>query len=355
MVLPLKCEPTVNRHLASQVFGNFKSLACKGHFPKNFKVRKVRWNNSGTKLCCIQNDRFVTVWHAERPDSKAMQDFRTAHERSPEDISWDPLHSDLLATVAADGQVFVYNTKSKSPVKSRRITERSLTATSDADSGKMDVDTTEDQKDDLAAPLRFVKYSPNGRFLALGLRSDHIVLLDALSDNLTTVAVYKESDEICDMLWSNSSDMLFTVVGNGQVNMLNVDTNSDSVSITLHHTLAGSRSRCIELDSRGKFLVVGTREGIVNIWDTSDWTCISTLTDVDESIAELSISGDGIYLAVAYENNDSINIYDLYERQKVHSVPIQVPTAPPSIMWNPLRNSLALSGDSNGVTLFVRN
>lgn len=357
----LKGEALISRESATQAFGSFRVLQGKGSYPKNFVIRNVAWNNAGTKLACIENDKYITVWHTDKPDSRSFVDFRTMHEHSLEDMSWDPLNSEHLATVAADGQLFIYNTKSKSPFRSRRILLQDVNGGStdvSADNGsKMDVDSASAPASAPPAMLRYVTYSPNGKWIALVSRSDHVILIDAQSDDLTIITTYKESDEICDILWSNNSEQIIVALGSGAIDILSVvcDEEIQEFSIDKVHSLLGNRSRCLQLDPRGKRLVVGTREGVVNIWDTSDWTCVATITDVDESVADMSITGDGIYLAVSYESGSSvISIYDLFSTLPVHSIPVQNPTVAPSIMWNPLKYSLAYSGDSYGVSVFAR-
>ena len=49
---------------------------------------------------------------------------------------------------------------------------------------------------------------------------------------------------------------------------------------------------------------------------------LKVITDVDQSIAQLDISRDGTYLAVAYDTDSNLRIYEAEGSELVHEIPI---------------------------------
>jgi THO complex subunit 3 len=318
---PLQTQQSLARELASTAFAtSYKVQVYRSPFSPGLVFRRVAWNNAGTRLVCTHNDRSIRAWTTDKPDTKSSVEIRSAHERPVEDISWNPLHADQLASCSTDGTIKLWDIRTKKYIRKHVINGEILV----------------------------IRYSTDGNHIAVALRDDRILVLDA--DLGAVVATYQETDEVYGLAWSNGSNLLAGSLGNGNVRLLWFN----GQELTVAHTLRGHRTAtgCLEFDPKGNCLAIGSNEGIVSIWDTNDWICIKTFAKTDQPVTSISYSFDGQYMAIASDNNGTIDIVHVASGTYIYTLPKQNYVGRPAVRWHPLRMSLAFTGDPNGVSVF---
>ncbi|VVT54155.1 uncharacterized protein SAPINGB_P003934 [Magnusiomyces paraingens] len=416
----LQQDPSILRQKAPQYFQSLRTLSVRdiahnlsassiSSFSSiDSPIKAIAWNAVGTRVACAHADRSISIWpvadatgnmgggsasdqKSSRASSASNADLsmtvvlRSAHDRSIEGISWDPLHPNRLASCSADGAVRIWDTAPhltnplSFPSSSQMAGSRVRTITNAVSSPAL-LATTSTDIDNYV-----VKYSPCGQFLGIGTRSDQVIIYRVLKEykivpvsqsqenqnhngrrsknsnqntrnanqtnnkprlviSLVKLCSHTEHDEIYDLCWSNTSNIFALSLGNGNIRiflfdfkevselqkvaevnsidqtatedvaMLDVSTDkegatsSDSkieASLQVIHTLRGHRTAasCVAFDPKGCYIAVGSNEGIVSLWDisSSDFICFRTFNKPDHAISSLSISHDGVYIAIGVE------------------------------------------------------
>jgi THO complex subunit 3 len=315
MALAQQAGPTKDN--ASRYFSHHKSTVFRYPYTHGLVVRKVKWNNVGSRFATIHNDRHIRVWPSDKPEPKSSVEIRGAHERGVEDISWCPLHSEYLVSCSTDGTVKLWDTRTRQCLAQKDVGECLVLA-----------------------------YSSDGKYIAVGLKNDMVKILKA--DDLEEITSYQETEEVYNIAWSSSSELFAVSLGNGNIRIVLFDGKTTSI----FHTLKGHRTAatCLEFDPMGNFLAVGSNEGIVSIWDLRDWICLKTFTKADQPVTSLSYSHEGSYIAVASDNSLPIEIIHVESGDYIHSVK-QKFDGRPCVQFHPLKFTLLFSGDAQGVTL----
>lgn len=317
MALPQQQGPT--RDSALRYFSHHKSTVFRYPYTHGLVVRKVKWNNVGSRFATIHNDRHIRIWQSDKPESKSSVEIRGAHEKGVEDISWCPLHSEYLASCSTDGTVKLWDTRTRQCIVQKEVGE-----------------------------CLVVAYSSDGEFLGIGLKNDIVKILRA--SDLEEIISYQETEEVYSISWSSSSELFAVSLGNGNIRIVLFDGSTTSILQTLRgHRTAAS---CLEFDPSGKFLAVGSNEGIVSIWSLRDWICLRTFTKTDQPVTCLSYSHDGTYISVASDNSSPIDIIHIETGDYIHSIK-QKFVGRPCVEFHPLKFTLVFSGDSQGVTVFA--
>lgn len=312
---PPKLELLFNNNMKSQVY---RDVYVPGQ-----NLRQVRWNNCGSKLACVQNDRNVRIWTLDKPDSKNALELKGSKEftKSLEAVTWDPAHPDYLVVASGDGSVKEWD------IKTKKI-RNSITLDN--------------------SPVE-VRFSIDGTKLAV-LQRDHTVVI--LNRSFEKLCQYSEPFGIYEITWSNSSNYIACSLPNGNIQIVNINE-SRVVQVLKGHRTAAT---VLEFDPTGKYLAVGSNEGIVSIWELSTMICIRTFTKTDHAVSSLSFSHDGLMIAVAFESlNTPIDIVKLSTGEYIHSIQRNNYCTRPTLQWHPLKYILAATGDNNGLTVYTCN
>ena len=94
---------------------------------------------------------------------------------------------------------------------------------------------------------------------------------------------------------------------------------------------------------------------MISFWKTlENLINLKVITDVDQSIAQLDISRDGTYLAVAYDTDSNLRIYEAEGSELVHEIPNSGSGNQTfsSIVWFPTKTGFAYTSD-HGTVLTV--
>lgn len=339
------------------------------------QIRFITWNNAATRIACGKVDRSIRVWNPDRHDVKFSTEIRNAHDKSIEGLSWDPKHPDFLASCSTDRYIKLWDVKLKKELIKIKTGFSNLS----------------------------VKYSPDGKYLAV-LRKDNVVVFLDVENNYKLIFSFKANETLYDMTWSNTCDYVILANGIGEVSIyrfprdeielkLNEDQSQDVEMIDAHdstistntslrsinnrttsheividlekadpdlhleeiYTIAGQQSAItvIKFDPKGKYLVSGSSEGLVSVIDLEEFVCIRTFAKIDKPILSVDFSHDGAFLAISYDNSNQIDIVHVESGKYVFKITREKMTSLPIVAWNPLKYSLAFSGDPEGLSILL--
>lgn len=312
-------QPSPSKDHALKYFVHHRPTTYRYPYTHGLIIRKVSFNNVGSRFASIHNDRHIRVWPSDKPEPKSSVEIRSAHDKGVEDICWCPLHTEYMVSCSTDGFVKLWDTRTRQCLIQKEVGE-----------------------------CLVVKYSTDGKYVACGLKNDMVRILNA--KDLEEITSYQENEEVYNIGWSSSSELFAVSLGNGDIRLLTFDgkTTSHFYTLKAHRTAA----TCLEFDPLGNYLAVGSNEGIVSIWDLRDWICIKTFTKADQPVTSLSCSHDGGFLAIASDNGVPIEIVHVESEEYVHSIK-QKFVGRPSVQWHPLKFTLLFSGDAQNVTIFT--
>lgn len=297
--------------------------------------RIARWNNTGSKLACIHNDRSIRVWQSNKPDLKSSTEIRNSHSKVVEDLSWSPVNSDLLVSASRDGSVKIWDTKTKACLRETLLSKGS----------PQNVENNIGSSGELLV----CRYSWDGSKIALATVDDFLVILDS---DLNYVTHYRDTFEIYEIDWYNDSKYLALSLGSGDCKILGLDGTSLTVSKVLEGPKTAATSVCF--DPKGYVLAVGSNDGIVSLWDVKTWICFKTFTKVDGLIHSISFSHDGEYLAIGYDLDNPVDIVSTSTGDYLYQVGKGSFIIRPNVSWHPLRYHLLITGEKQGLQCLYR-
>ena len=64
----------------------------------------MNWNPPGNRIACALSDKLVRVWNPDKPEVRMSTELK-GHTAPVAAVTWDPTHSDILATCSIDMSV----------------------------------------------------------------------------------------------------------------------------------------------------------------------------------------------------------------------------------------------------------
>jgi WD40 repeat protein len=243
------------------------------------EVRCVSWSPNGSNLASGSLDKSVRIWDPETQQTLLTY---TGHTQAVKAIAY--AQSGLLASGGGDNVVRVWNSNTgEDTISSRDLGGEVSSLTWTASNAAIFVGTlgtglheiNMDQK--LETPLGAknvidtLSLSPDGRYLAIGLRSGTVTILSLPSKTLFHTYASERTNTILALAWSPKSDLLAIVNNNQKVDILDLTTRSIVKSTT---TISNVNSLSWEPGNTGR-LAMARADGTISIWDTINDTQIS--------------------------------------------------------------------------------
>lgn len=300
---------------------NLKLSTVEGHAGT---IRTVAWNSTGSRFATGSTDRSIRVWNPDRlPESKSRSRGASSytwelkgHAATVEQVSWDPTHSDRLASASQDKTVKLWEYRMLRQLGSV----------------------------DLGSAVLHVAYSPDGKFLAAGTKDEKICIIDVESYQI--VKEWQESKtSVHQIVWSHSGNLLCLSTQQGTVKIF------ETGEWTYLHEVEGNTSSvfCLEFDPLGRYLAVGGADAIVSLWSLRDWICVRTFGALMQPIRSISFSFDGTYIASGSDDN-FIDVSVVETGEQVHTIPVSSTTH--TVAWHPNKLTLAVASEDKMLRLY---
>ncbi|KAI9030423.1 WD40-repeat-containing domain protein [Hyaloraphidium curvatum] len=275
------------------------------------KVHSVGWNCTGSKIASGSIDKTARVWQWERSNSVKDSQSLKGHTESVDQLRWDPTHPEKLATASIDKTVRIWDTRSAKTAHTISTPGENIN----------------------------ICWSPDAKHLAVGNKEDVISFVDARQWKI--IQQFNNDGEANEIGWNLAGTHFIITTGLGTVRIL------DWPTLTPAHTMNAHTASiyCFELDSRGRYLALGSADAIVSVWDTEDFVCIRTFTTLEWPVRTLSFAHDGEVLAAGSEDQ-FIDISHIESGQVAHR--ISVVAATNTLAWHPTKWILAYAGDEEG-------
>lgn len=123
------------------------------------------------------------------------------------------------------------------------------------------------------SPLN-VTWSPDARYIVVGNKFNLLSIVDAESGNV--VRSHKELEEANEMQFSRNSQYLAVTSAIG-LKIFKFPEMKLHIQLDAHPAACAS----LDLDPRGRYLVVGSTDSIASLWDTTEWSCVRTFTNAE--------------------------------------------------------------------------
>lgn len=289
-------------------------------------------NATGSRVLNARTDKSIRIWRASSLGLLQPITIEHAHPREVSGVLWNTNTDYSFASVGKDAWVKLWTGTGQ--------LEREIKVEM---AGK-------------PAHLVVIEYLPDGNYLAVADEDGTVILLD-VHDHYLKIAEYGPKSRVSALKWPNKGhEYVLVALENGLVEILAV--NAETRLLYLAHTLKGHKSpvTCISVDPRGRFLALGTAEGTVSIWNLSNLLNSHALAKVDQAISSVEISRDGSYIAVAYEQETSVKVYDSFSLAEVYEVPASSSgkTGVSALKWLSSRGNFVYVGHQGKVVHFAR-
>ncbi|GAA5979031.1 hypothetical protein JCM11641_004949 [Rhodosporidiobolus odoratus] len=274
------------------------------------RVRSVAWNLDGRRLATGGQDRSLRIYLPEK-DPRTSTECR-GHTGEVSCVRWSPAHPERLASCSASAQ------------------DKALHFW-DIRQGSKPTSTVETYGDNIT-----MTWSPDGKTIILGNRSDKVIWVDVESQTVTNrIDMTKETNEA--VFSHNGSLLITTVEGRAHINAFPSNTPVHTVHIS------GNSTAVADLDPRGRYFAAGGNDTTLTLWETEEWTCVSSSDAHDDPVRICKFSSDGNYVASSAADNTGIVISEVPSLAKVHSLPSILGCD--SLAWHPTKNVLAYGGN----------
>jgi THO complex subunit 3 len=284
-------------------------------------VVDLKWNCDGSYLGSASYDKSVKLYSLD--SSGVLKVVHTiACTVTPDSLCWHPTNPTRLAILTNEKNIEIWDVKATSPSSKLVSLGSNLNAS----------------------------WSPNGKYLAVGNKSDNVIILEIATGKL--LKKFKFNYEVNEFAWTALSDYLLLATGapdGGTVDILSFSTSSSASLLTLVDSLPAHTSSCfcLKLDPTGSFMAVGSADFLISLWDLREGcVCVRTITAFDSPIRCLGFSGSGEYLVAASDSNQLL-ICSVLTGELVSS--IEMKTNVNCVSWNCYRNILATGHDNKAL------
>ncbi|KAI5956504.1 hypothetical protein KGF54_000979 [Candida jiufengensis] len=293
-----------------QFFKKFKPIVyvdkpIGNHTKSSTEVITISINQCGSRLVVSRTDKSLRLYKCFPEGLFDPIIIEDAHLRSVESISWDPKTEYDFATVGNDENIKIWRSSNGKLINNLKTSCKNL---------------------------RIVRYSIDGEIL-IAIDKNSTILIYSVLNNYKLIQIFKINDHIYDLQWFNYEHSFFILALhdgslpiyeiNDNININKKSTDLGEEIYKLKTIIKGHRSstNSISVSPKGTYFVVGASDGIISLWDTSNLLSKNLITDIDQSIINVSCSRDGTYFSTSFEKNSNTLIYDQILGTKMFEMP----------------------------------
>ncbi len=285
-------------------------------------VKTVQWSVGGDKLASGGVEHDVRVHDVEHGagTGRGAQTLR-GHAGAVEQLRFDPSRQggDRALTVSSDKTAKIWDAKSGKCAGTIEMKEGLMNAA----------------------------WSPSGRHVAVGSKSDVISIVD-----VTTMKVIWEQKfkyEANEMMWDKTGKSFMMATGEGKMEKFTFDETTGSLTPLSSHFAHNGGCYCMAIDPTGKYHAMGAADAIVSLWESETNICYDTIVRLDYPIRSVSYSHDSRYIAAASEDL-KIDVAEVMTGDCVAQ--IKTKEAMNTIAFHPKELVLAYAGDGGDISLW---
>lgn len=156
--------------------------------------------------------------------------------------------------------------------------------------------------------LEFKYFAPTDNRLTF-FQDDHLIPI-LMHPTPTALVPYHQPLQTNQTTFTHSSQprTLLVTTGDGSVKLL------EYPSLTTVHALHAHTSACycLELSPTGRYLAVGGSDGLISLWDTTEWVCRRTLAGMVGAVKQVSFSWDGSYVVGGSDEGNGLEIVSFF-------------------------------------------
>lgn len=277
----------------------------------------ARWNCDGSYIGTASLDKNVKIGQLELTGN-----IRSVHSvpcsGSIAQVCWHPLDPNRYAIVGSDKTMEVWDIRATRPTSKLTTLGNNINAS----------------------------WSPDGQYIALGNKSDNLVIMDMKESKLLKKA--KFNYEVNEMGWGFNSDHILISTGGADMGGIDIMSfQNQDLNLVDSITAHTSNCYCLKIDPTFRRMAVGSADTLISLWDLDQMVCYKTLNAAEPSaIGSVCFSGDGEYLAAGCEGN-SIVICNCSTGETMATVDCRLP--PVSLSWHPTRPLLSFASDDRAV------
>jgi len=277
------------------------------------EVHSIEWNSSGSRLGSASADKTAAMHTIQGP--KLVRELELiGHTDSVDQLCWNPQNANVMATVARDRTVRIW----------------------DARSGPKAIQVVNNKCESIN-----LAWSKDGSTLALGNANDEVVFMS--TKTYKEVSKKRFPYEINELGWNQQGDLFLLSTGTGNIVVLDYPTLDEAVSPIIGHT---SNIQSLEFDREGKYFATGGADALVALWHATELVCTRTFNCTEWPIRGLSFSFDGQLLAAASESPSILLTY-VETGETVHT--LETPDGSFCVAWHPSQMILAFAYEDKAV------
>ncbi|KAF8507841.1 WD40 repeat-like protein [Hysterangium stoloniferum] len=290
---------------------------------RSSSLSHVAWSCDGRRLSSAGYEKAVRLWQPEKSlDPRNTTTISGAHTEAVDFVAWNPTHPELLCSSSTkDKRVAFYDARQSRPTQVINTSRHPVNIQYSPDAKTIMVLDDDDR-------VSFIKHGHTGPEGQLEWKSGETARTSQ-GALLSTIA-----------LWNHVGDAIFASATDGMLRIVSYPETEVVDRIGAHVRAIYA----LALDPRGKYLVTGGGESIINFFDLREWLCAKSISTGDTSVNSLSFSYDGEYIASATETT-YIDIIATETGQVMHRIPSM--TVPGMVTWHPSKHIIASCGEAS--------
>ncbi|KAF2094877.1 WD40 repeat-like protein [Rhizodiscina lignyota] len=285
-------------------------------------IKTLAWSPLGNFIATGAGDKTLRIWNPEKNQVKNSTELK-GHEGGIERVAWNPIKEAELASVSSDGVVKFWDVRSRGVVWEQKFEGGGLT----------------------------LAWKPDGQELVLGTKnaSQNDILIPISRKTQSVLGTYKQDVQTNQTIFSWSGTELFATTGEGQVKIFDYPTMEQI------HVLNAHTSACLALDMSptGDYLAVTGSDALISLWDTADWVCPRTFSDMMEPARSVSFSFDGSYIVGNSTEGTTIDVGHVESGDVIHTVETGTSGGHGCVAWAPRNYMLAYAGENPQALMIV--
>ncbi|CAN8098966.1 unnamed protein product [Discula destructiva] len=291
-------------------------------------IRSIGWNPFGNLIATGSADKTLRVWNPERPNVRFSTELK-GHNAPIEKVAFNPVKEAELCSVSNDGTVKFWDVRTKNCVNEVKALGDAFT----------------------------LAWDPEGETLIVGNKTDNVFVLSPTST--TPLASHQQSVQTNQIFFCYSRKRTYVATGDGAARILSFPdfqpvikytydrTAFDGPGATGEYQIKGHTGSClsVELAPNGRYLATGGTDSLVCLYDTDEWLCRRTLTELVGPVKCLSFTHDGYYVVAGSDvevdkgQPVGIDVFHVESGDKVHT--FKTATSSPVVAWAPMKYQLA--------------